>query len=148
MTLGHSALRVVGIGVSSEANVDETTALLSQDDAGRLAPSHDAEQHVHGGGDDSDNDEDNTLPIDHILALCAARIVEPIAFFSIFPFINQMIWDTGQVAQTDVGFYSGLIVRPHLEQPCPAVSFIDRLLVGISLFADPDAPDDTLGLDR
>lgn len=113
MTLGHSALRIVGIGVGSEASVDETTALLSQDDAGPPVPSHEAEQDGHGGGDDSDNDKDNALPIDHILALCAARIVEPIAFFSIFPFINQMIWDTGQVAQTDVGFYSGLIVRLH-----------------------------------
>lgn len=46
-----------------------------------------------------------------IIVLCYARMVEPIAFFSIFPFVNKMIFDTG-VAEEDVGFYSGLIVSP------------------------------------
>lgn len=57
-------------------------------------------------------DEDRPLPRGQILLLCYARIVEPISYFCIFPFINQMILDTGGIAETDVGFYSGLIVRP------------------------------------
>lgn len=36
-------------------------------------------------------------------------MIEPIAFFGIFPFINKMIEEMG-VEEADVGFYSGLIV--------------------------------------
>ncbi|KAH0842365.1 hypothetical protein FOPE_07683 [Fonsecaea pedrosoi] len=92
----------------SDARVDETTALL--------APS--GEQPT--SSDNNDNDEptsngangkgeDKPLPKDQLFYLCFARLIEPIAFFCIFPFINQMIWDTGEVAKTDVGFYSGMI---------------------------------------
>lgn len=56
-----------------------------------------------------ENDEDKPLPKTQIFLLCYARLVEPVAFFSIFPFINQMIFDIG-VDQARVGFYSGLIV--------------------------------------
>lgn len=59
--------------------------------------------------DDADED-DKPLPKLQIFLLCYCRAVEPIAFFSIFPFINKMIEDTGGVREEDVGFYSGLIV--------------------------------------
>ncbi|THY69482.1 MFS general substrate transporter [Aureobasidium pullulans] len=59
--------------------------------------------------DVEDEDEDKPLPIGQIILLCYARLVEPIAFFSIFPFINQMILEVGGVKEEDVGFYSGLI---------------------------------------
>lgn len=49
------------------------------------------------------------IPKSQVLFLCFIRLFEPIAFFAIFPFVNQMIYDTGEVAKTDVGFYSGLI---------------------------------------
>ncbi len=45
-----------------------------------------------------------------ILLLCYARMIEPIAFFGIFPFVNKMIQETGNLEEADVGFYSGLIV--------------------------------------
>ncbi|RYP60437.1 hypothetical protein DL770_009993 [Monosporascus sp. CRB-9-2] len=54
-------------------------------------------------------EEDKPLPKLQILLLCYARVVEPIAFFSIFPYINQMVQENGQLPDTDVGFYSGLI---------------------------------------
>jgi hypothetical protein len=54
-------------------------------------------------------DEDAPLPYDQILLLCLARMVEPIAFFSIFPYINSMIERTGNIEKEDVGFYSGMI---------------------------------------
>ncbi|KAH8198563.1 hypothetical protein TruAng_007244 [Truncatella angustata] len=44
-----------------------------------------------------------------IILLCYARLVEPIAFFSIFPYINQMLQQNVDLPATDVGFYSGLI---------------------------------------
>lgn len=53
--------------------------------------------------------EDTPLPMNQIVPLCFARMVEPIAFFSIIPFVNKMIFDLG-VPEEDVGFYSGLIV--------------------------------------
>jgi hypothetical protein len=52
---------------------------------------------------------DRPLPERQILLLCFARMMEPIAFFSIFPFIAQMVQRNGQLPESDVGFYSGLI---------------------------------------
>lgn len=60
--------------------------------------------------ENENEDEDKPLPMGQIMLLCYARLVEPIAFFSIFPFINQMIQEVGGVEEEDVGFYSGLIV--------------------------------------
>ncbi|KAG8425978.1 hypothetical protein J3459_008577 [Metarhizium acridum] len=49
------------------------------------------------------------LPKVQIALLCYARMMEPIAFFSIFPFIAQMVKRNGNLPDSDVGFYSGLI---------------------------------------
>lgn len=49
------------------------------------------------------------LPKTQIFLLCYARMMEPIAFFCIFPFIAQMVQDNGNLPESDVGFYSGLI---------------------------------------
>lgn len=54
-------------------------------------------------------DDDRPLPWFQLTLLCLARMIDPIAFFGIFPFINQMIQDNGSLPETDVGFYSGLI---------------------------------------
>ncbi|KAK5477745.1 hypothetical protein LTR55_008337 [Exophiala xenobiotica] len=87
---------------ATEPQVDETTALLA-------APAKASPARVdEAGPDNNDTKDDKPLPKDQILLLCFARVVEPIAFFCIFPFINQMIRDTG-VAEENVGFYSGLI---------------------------------------
>lgn len=89
-------------GVSA---VDEVTPLLAVSEAGPLGNSSDeplASKPSH--------DDDKPLPVRQILLLCYIRLLEPLIFFSIFPFINQMIWETGTVQETDVGFYSGLIV--------------------------------------
>jgi len=85
-----------------DPRLDETTALLVA--PAKASPARDDES----GPNDNGTEDDKPLPKDQILFLCFARVVEPIAFFCIFPFINQMIRDTG-VAEEDVGFYSGLI---------------------------------------
>jgi hypothetical protein len=54
-------------------------------------------------------DDDTPLPMLQIVLLCYTRLVEPMAFFSIFPYINAMIERIGGVNKEDVGFYSGLI---------------------------------------
>ncbi len=66
------------------------------------------------GGDagdaDADAGQDNTsMPGAQIALLCFARLVEPVAFFSIFPYVNKMAQENGGLAEADVGFYSGLI---------------------------------------
>jgi hypothetical protein len=85
----------------------ETTPLLATSAAGAIAQANEeplSKNAFH------ENDDDKPLPKVQIFLLCYARLVEPIAFFSIFPFINQMIWETGHLEEADVGFYSGLIV--------------------------------------
>ncbi|KAF2744515.1 MFS general substrate transporter [Sporormia fimetaria CBS 119925] len=54
-------------------------------------------------------DDDTPLPFGQIMLLCYTRLMEPIAFFSIFPYINAMIHTVGHIKTEDVGFYSGLI---------------------------------------
>ena len=54
-------------------------------------------------------DTDKPLPVFQIILLCYMRIIEPIAFFSIAPFIAQMVQRNGNLPVSDVGFYSGLI---------------------------------------
>lgn len=64
---------------------------------------------------DSDNDlarakeDEKPLPVGQVLFLCFGRLIEPIAFFSIFPYINQMCRDNGNLRDQDTGFYAGLI---------------------------------------
>ncbi|KAJ9142174.1 Major facilitator superfamily transporter [Pleurostoma richardsiae] len=101
-------------------SVDEETPLLATT-KDLLAPAPDVEisesttlNEQQGQGDGSGNgtsedDEDKPLPVWQIVWLCYARLVEPMAFFSIFPYINQMAQENGNLPDTDVGFYSGLI---------------------------------------
>ncbi|KAK4167057.1 protein zinc induced facilitator-LIKE 1 [Cladorrhinum sp. PSN259] len=57
----------------------------------------------------SDDGDDKPLPVRQIVVLCYARWVEPVAFFSIFPYIVEMAQKNGHLEKADVGFYSGLI---------------------------------------
>ncbi|QGA14313.1 hypothetical protein EYB26_001966 [Talaromyces marneffei] len=85
--------------------VDETTPLITSGNA--------LESDLVENGDievqNPDSKESEKLPMAQIMLLCFARIAEPIAFFSIFPFMSQMIEDAAGVAESEVGFYSGLI---------------------------------------
>ncbi|KAJ7439037.1 MFS transporter [Mycena galericulata] len=84
---------------------DETTPLLVAAE-NPDSPSVDA---VHEERRPGSEDIEKPLPMGQILLLCYARLVDPIAFFSIFPFINKMIHEQAGVPETDVGFYAGLI---------------------------------------
>lgn len=77
--------------------INETTALLGPSKA------------TYGNDGAADDDEGKPLPKIQVLLLCYARAIEPLAFFSIFPYVNQMVQENGGVKDTDVGFYSGLI---------------------------------------
>ncbi|KUL86641.1 hypothetical protein ZTR_03088 [Talaromyces verruculosus] len=90
---------------SQNGAVDETTPLIASEstlEAGQI-------ENGEINGQNSDSNDSEKLPMVQIMLLCFARIAEPIAFFSIFPFIGQMIEDAAGVAESEVGFYSGLI---------------------------------------
>ena len=94
---------------NNHSPVGETTPLLSVSEAGPLSQANE-EPLLHAASSGDGDGDDTPLPRTQIFLLCYARLVEPIAFFSIFPFINQMILETGKIGEADVGFYSGLIV--------------------------------------
>ncbi|KAF4634379.1 hypothetical protein G7Y89_g3719 [Cudoniella acicularis] len=97
---------------TTKSAADENTPLLFASDA---SPATQANEEVaiaktiSNGINDETEDEGKPLPALQIFLLCYARMIEPIAFFGIFPFINKMIWETGGLKEEDVGFYSGLI---------------------------------------
>ncbi|KAK3941072.1 major facilitator superfamily domain-containing protein [Diplogelasinospora grovesii] len=82
----------------SESSADNHPDIYSHPNG--VTPSH---PHSH------DEDDDKPLPFGQIAVLCYARWVEPVAFFSIFPYINKMCQENGHLSDADVGFYSGLI---------------------------------------
>ncbi|KAJ4287585.1 hypothetical protein N0V90_012288 [Kalmusia sp. IMI 367209] len=93
---------------------DERTPLLTAITSAPLAETGEAEvaaeaAHHEAQSEDDDDDADVPLPLTQILLLCYTRVVEPVAFFSIFPYINSMIEKTGGIEKANVGFYSGLI---------------------------------------
>jgi hypothetical protein len=55
------------------------------------------------------NDGDRPMQTLQILLLCYASLAEPVAYFSIFPYINEMIERTGEIPEANVGFWSGMI---------------------------------------
>ena len=91
---------------------DETTPLLVVAAEEPSAEPIDEPIHMTSSQDD---ESEKPLPVGQIFLLCFARFIEPIAFFSIFPYINEMIHKTGNIPEADVGFYSGLIVSNALS---------------------------------
>lgn len=99
---------------------NETTPLLIASEAGPTTQNSQTQdegllvrQHSNKGNAAIESDveeEDVPLPKLQIFVLCVARVIEPMAFFAIFPFVNKMIWETGDLDESDVGFYSGFIV--------------------------------------
>lgn len=86
---------------------EETTPLISGS-----APSAAADDGLVSdaeNGDGAPKPPSKPLPRMQIFLLCYARTMEPIAFFSIFPYIAAMVQRNGHLPKSDVGFYSGLI---------------------------------------
>lgn len=98
-----------------ELAASEQTPLLA---SASIAPAQDpdvadalcAEAEASDSRNGHQHGHDKPLPRAQIFLLCYARLVEPVAFFSIFPYINQMIQHVSPgIRDADVGFYSGLI---------------------------------------
>lgn len=58
---------------------------------------------------EEDDDFDKPMPYVQILILCYASLAEPVAYFCIFPFINEMIYRVGEMPESSVGFWTGLV---------------------------------------
>ena len=52
--------------------------------------------------------EDRPLPTGQLLLLCFARLTEPVAFFSIFVYVNEFVYETG-IPREQCGWYTGFI---------------------------------------
>ncbi|KFG84622.1 hypothetical protein MANI_020009 [Metarhizium anisopliae] len=90
----------------------EETPLLQSDRCSTARASTESSNHSENGSTKPVSDSASVakpLPKVQIALLCYARMMEPIAFFSIFPYIAQMVKRNGNLPDSDVGFYSGLI---------------------------------------
>ncbi|GLI74602.1 hypothetical protein PoHVEF18_002846 [Penicillium ochrochloron] len=94
-------------GVISRDDIDETTALLGPSKV--TYGDESLSENQNGDSSTDAEDEEKPLPKTQVLLLCYARMIEPLAFFSIFPYVSQMVQENGGVEDTDIGFYSGLI---------------------------------------
>jgi predicted MFS family arabinose efflux permease len=54
-------------------------------------------------------EEEKPFPLNQILILCYASIVEPIAYFIIFPYMSEMVQRIGGQLAENVGFWAGTI---------------------------------------
>lgn len=97
--------------------VNDITPLLTSSEEGSIAHANAPLSSVHAI---PHSDNDKALPKTQIFFLCYARLFESIAFYLIFPFINQMILEVGDVEEANVGFYSGLVVcvPPRRDAVC------------------------------
>ncbi|KAK5136172.1 hypothetical protein LTR08_004009 [Meristemomyces frigidus] len=58
---------------------------------------------------DDGEEEERPMPYLQILLLCYASLAEPVAYFAIFPFMPEMVYRTGNLDKSDVGFWTGFI---------------------------------------
>jgi len=101
--------------IDSEENggitVDEETPLLANSSTRANTGPEGNKNALSQSSSHATDEDDKPLPKTQIFLLSFTRLVDPIAYFCIFPFVNEMIYETGNIREEDVGFYSGLIVR-------------------------------------
>ncbi|KAF2003045.1 MFS general substrate transporter [Amniculicola lignicola CBS 123094] len=93
-------LAVAPVPIATYEGVETENGIFEEDHNGNIIGAPGVHDYLN---------EDAPLPFWQIMLLCYTRVVEPIAFFSIFPYIQNMIEDLGGIDEDSVGFYSGLI---------------------------------------
>lgn len=103
----------------AQDSAGETTSLLNASDAVDRAdtasidsnntPKSPQTPEPSSPSDAQPADEEKPFPLWQILILCYASIVEPLAFFIIFPYIQEMVERIGNQLPENVGFWTGTI---------------------------------------
>lgn len=111
-----AANKNTGKDTSREETAAETTPLLSSSIRDGLTKIiNTSNGHVAGSSGallshgNRATEEEKPFPRYQILILCYASIVEPVAFFIIFPYINEMVERIGHQLPENVGFWTGTI---------------------------------------
>jgi hypothetical protein len=115
----------------TKPTISENTPLLGTSADEPIVPVNDGailnhESHENGSTG-PEGDHEKPLPKFQIFILCYARLIEPVAFFGIFPFISKMIYETGNLKKADVGFYAGFIVRPPSPPSPPELTLFTKI---------------------
>lgn len=118
---------------------DETTPLLTPIDPVPISENDAANNGTANANVVEDADLGKPLPIRQILLLCFTSAVAPVAFFSIFPYVNFMIERVGGVGKDEVGFWSGLIESLFSAVQMCVMIFWGRVSLLQDKFAKPAA---------
>lgn len=64
------------------------------------------------------SDKPTPLPMAQLATLCTVRLVDPIVFTQIFPYVNEMMEHLHLTEdRSKIGFYSGLVVSDIVPTP-------------------------------
>ena len=99
---------------SSTSSEEESHPFLTEDIEGAFK----LEDKTEGSQGSVRSTKITPLPKAQLASLCAVRLVDPIAFTQIFPYVNEMM-EFLRVTEdhSKIGFYSGLVVgNAHLSQ--------------------------------
>jgi hypothetical protein len=95
-------------------NYDETCPLL------RTSNAHNVEARI------AEKPKPTPVPKGQLAALCVVRLVEPIAFTQLFPYVNEFMSDLHLTDDpSKIGFYSGLVVRRQVRSHDPITLLTD-----------------------
>lgn len=89
--------------------------------AASTRPSQHSDNASHGPEKDSETRSLRTRL--QIPLLCYVRMMEPLAFYTIFPYIARMTKHNGDIPDTDVGFYSGVFESLFSAVQAPVLIF-------------------------
>lgn len=103
--------------------IGETTALLAASQSNLAAEAEEQALPMHS----PNSNKDISVPYAQIVLLCVTALVEPVAFFAIFPFVNEMIHVKGGVPEKDIGFWAGLIESLFSLVQMAVIIFYGRL---------------------
>jgi hypothetical protein len=90
--------------------VHETTPLLAERREAEEANGQNESPEENG-------EEPDTYNRSQVLFLSICSLADPVSFFCIVPFVPQMVFELGGIAESKVGFYAGLIVRCIIDYP-------------------------------
>ncbi|KAI0928814.1 hypothetical protein AcW2_004698 [Taiwanofungus camphoratus] len=84
--------------------------IFDEQDLGTNASALESQKHDFGSEDSKGPRKATPLPKVQLLTLCAVRLVDPIAFTQIFPYVNEMMERLHLTKDpSKIGFYSGMV---------------------------------------